>query len=53
MIASSAGLPPSMGVDVALPFFVFGTAGTEDFNYLELTRLDRSCISPEDAPRPG
>jgi pimeloyl-ACP methyl ester carboxylesterase len=46
VIASSAGLPPSMGLDVELPFVVFGTAGTEDFNYLELTRLDRSVATP-------
>lgn len=46
VIASSAGLPPSMGVDVELPFVVFGTAGTEDFNYLELTRLDRNVSTP-------
>ena len=46
VIASSAGLPPSMGVDVELPFVVFGTAGTEDFNYLELTRLDRNVATP-------
>jgi pimeloyl-ACP methyl ester carboxylesterase len=46
VIASSAGLPPSLGLDVELPFVVFGTAGTEDFNYLELTRLDRSVATP-------
>lgn len=46
VIASSAGLPSSMGADVELPFVVFGTAGTEDFNYLELTRLDHTVDTP-------
>jgi pimeloyl-ACP methyl ester carboxylesterase len=46
VIASSAGLPPSMGIDLELPFVVYGTAGTEDFNYLELTRLDRTVATP-------
>ena len=42
VIASSAGFPPSMGTELELPYVVFGTAGTEDFNYLELRRMERS-----------
>jgi len=46
VIPSSAGFPPEMGVELDLPFVVFGTAGTEDFNYLELTRLERTVATP-------
>ncbi len=46
VIASSAGFARPMGNEVTLPFVVFGTAGTEDFNYLEMRRLDRQLISP-------
>jgi hypothetical protein len=42
VIASSAGFPPSMGTELELPFVVFGTAGTEDFNFLELRRMERA-----------
>jgi hypothetical protein len=45
VIASSAGFPPGhRGSD--LPFVVFGTAGTEDFNYLEMRQLDHELNSP-------
>jgi hypothetical protein len=45
VIASSAGYPDSQPrADV--PFAVFGTAGTEDFNYIEMRLLDRKLISP-------
>jgi poly(3-hydroxybutyrate) depolymerase len=45
VIASSAGFPdsaPRSRVD----FPVFGTAGTEDFNYLEMRMLDRKLTTP-------
>ena len=29
-----------------MPFAVFGTAGTEDFNYIEMRLLDRKLTSP-------
>ena len=45
VLASSAGFserqPPT-----TVPFAIFGTAGTEDFNYLEMRRLDRALTSP-------
>ncbi len=45
VIASSAGYPDSQPrAKVAFP--VFGTAGTEDFNYLEMRLLDRALSSP-------
>ena len=45
VIASSAGYPDNKPRK-ALPFPVFATAGTEDFNHLELRRLDRALTSP-------
>lgn len=45
VIASSAGFPRVAGTQMDLPYAVFGTAGTEDFNYLELRRLDRNVVS--------
>ena len=45
VIASSAGYPDSKPRK-SLPFVVFGTAGTEDFNYLELRMLDRALTTP-------
>jgi dienelactone hydrolase len=45
VIASSAGYPDSQP-RAAVPFAVFGTAGTEDFNYLEMRQLDRKLTSP-------
>ncbi|HYA18352.1 MAG TPA: hypothetical protein VEF06_12850 [Bryobacteraceae bacterium] len=46
VIPSSAGWPPGAGGGLELPFVVFGTAGTEDFNYLEITRTDRVLDTP-------
>jgi pimeloyl-ACP methyl ester carboxylesterase len=45
VIASSAGYPDDKPRKT-LPFAVFATAGTEDFNHLELRRLDRALTSP-------
>jgi poly(3-hydroxybutyrate) depolymerase len=45
VIASSAGYPDSR-VRKTLPFPMFATAGTEDFNHLEMRRLDRELTTP-------
>jgi predicted esterase len=45
VIASSAGFPDSQP-RTTVPFAVFGTAGTEDFNYMEMRQLDRRLSSP-------
>jgi len=45
VIASSAGYPDSKPRK-SVPFVIFGTAGTEDFNYLELHQLDRALTTP-------
>lgn len=45
VLASSAGYPDDKPRKT-LPFPVFATAGTEDFNHLELRRLDRALTSP-------
>jgi poly(3-hydroxybutyrate) depolymerase len=45
VVASSAGFPPG-DRDSNLNFPVFGTAGTEDFNYLEMRQLDDTLSSP-------
>jgi len=45
VIASSAGFPPGERSS-DLSFAVFGTAGTEDFNYLEMRQLDQTLNSP-------
>src|SRR5436190_6625966 len=45
VIASSAGYPDNKPRK-SLPFVVFGTAGTEDFNYIELRMLDRALTTP-------
>jgi hypothetical protein len=45
VVASSAGFPDSQPRD-KVPFAIFGTAGTEDFNHLEMRRLDRKLTSP-------
>ena len=45
VIASSAGYPDSQPRG-SVPFAVFGTAGTEDFNYLEMRLLDRKLTTP-------
>ena len=45
VIASSAGFPDARPRKT-VPFAVFGTAGTEDFNYLEMRKLDRALTTP-------
>jgi hypothetical protein len=45
VIASSAGYPDSKPRK-SLPFPVFGIAGWEDFNYLEMRLLDRELKTP-------
>jgi hypothetical protein len=45
VIASSAGYPDSQPRS-KVPFAVFATAGTEDFNYMEMRLLDRKLSSP-------
>lgn len=45
VIASSAGFPDSQPRD-KVSFAVFGTAGTEDFNYVEMRLLDRKLSTP-------
>lgn len=44
VIASSAGFPGEPRAKLAFP--VFGTAGTEDFNYIEMQQLDRGVATP-------
>ena len=45
VIASSAGFPDSKPRK-SVGFVVFGTAGSEDFNYMEMRQLDRALTSP-------
>jgi dienelactone hydrolase len=45
VIASSAGFPDSKPRK-AVGFAIFGTAGTEDFNYVEMRTMDRELTSP-------
>jgi hypothetical protein len=45
VIASSAGFP-DFQPRKSVAFDVFGTAGTEDFNYLEMLDVDRTLTSP-------
>jgi hypothetical protein len=45
VIASSAGYPDGKPRS-SVPFSLFGTAGHEDFNYLEMRMLDRKLSSP-------
>jgi len=45
VIASSAGYPDGR-LRKTLPFPIFATAGTEDFNHLEMRQLDRALTSP-------
>jgi hypothetical protein len=46
VLASSAGFPNGTHPRESVPFPIFGSAGTDDFNHLEMTRLDRDVISP-------
>jgi predicted esterase len=45
VLASSAGYPDSQPRS-SVPFAVYATAGTEDFNYVEMRLLDRALTSP-------
>jgi hypothetical protein len=45
VIASSAGYPDSQPRKT-VSFAVYGTTGTEDFNYIEMRQLDRKLTSP-------
>src|SRR6266849_3822634 len=45
VFASSAGFPPGEFRE-SVGFPIFGTAGTEDFNYREMSNLDRTLRSP-------
>jgi len=45
VIASSAGFPPGERQN-SLSFPLFGTAGSEDFNYLEMKQLDDTLSTP-------
>jgi hypothetical protein len=45
VFASSAGFPPGEFRE-SVGFPIFGTAGTEDFNYREMSHLDRALRSP-------
>jgi len=44
VLASSAGFPEAFRPSVRFP--IFGTAGTDDFNYREMDALDRNLESP-------
>lgn len=45
VIAASAGFPDGRPAKKA-PFAVFGTAGSEDFNYIEMRDVDRNLTTP-------
>jgi hypothetical protein len=45
VIASSAGYPDGQPRK-SVPFVIFGTAGIEDFNYIEMKLLDRELRTP-------
>jgi poly(3-hydroxybutyrate) depolymerase len=45
VVASSAGYPDSKPRKT-LPFPIFSTAGTDDFNHLEMRRLDEALTTP-------
>ena len=45
VIASSAGYPDNKPRS-SVPFALFATAGTDDFNYIEMRQLDRRLTSP-------
>ena len=45
VIASSAGYPDARP-RASVPFAVFGTAGTDDFNYSEMRQLERALKTP-------
>lgn len=45
VIACGAGFPPGAGPSKNTPFIFFGTAGSEDFNLIELKELDKTLDS--------
>ena len=45
VIASSAGFPDSQPRS-SVSFAVFGTAGADDFNYIEMRQMDRKLTTP-------
>jgi len=42
VIACGAGFPPQQSPSRSVPFVLFGTVGTEDFNYAEMKDLDEA-----------
>jgi dienelactone hydrolase len=46
VIASAAGFAESGTEERSMPFAIFATAGTEDFNYVEIRQLEREVTSP-------
>lgn len=42
VIACGAGFPPELAPSKDMAFVFFGTAGVEDFNYVEMKQLDRT-----------
>jgi hypothetical protein len=47
VFASSAGFPePDVDFKESVPFPIFGTAGTDDFNHQEMRQLDRGVKTP-------
>src|ERR1051326_3271850 len=51
VIACGAGFPPGAGPSKNTPFIFFGTAGSEDFNLIELKELDKTLSSLSITPR--
>ncbi len=45
VVACGAGFPSQIPPTRATPFVFFGTVGTDDFNYFEMRRLDRTLDS--------
>jgi len=45
VIASSGGFPSGISPTQSTPFVLFGTAGTEDFNFQEMKQLNRTLDS--------
>jgi len=44
VIANGAGFPADIKITAALPFQVFAIAGTDDFNFPEMKRLDDALV---------
>jgi dienelactone hydrolase len=42
VIACGAGFPPEIAPSASVPFALFGTVGTEDFNFPEMRHLDQA-----------